>query len=79
MFHRMEQTTTERTAAVVRAEVARRKVRTQDLADILGVSRTTMWRRLNGEYPFNVDELARIAGHLGVPVSTLMPERDLAA
>lgn len=78
MFHAMEQTTTERTAAVVRAEVARHKVRTGELARILRVSRTTMWRRLNGDYPFNIDELTLIADRLGVPINALLPERDAA-
>ena len=75
----MEQTTTERTAAVVRAELARRKIRGSEVALLLGLSRTTIWRRLNGEYPFNVDELAAVAAHLGVPVSTFLPDRDAAA
>ena len=79
MFHRMEQTTTERTAAVVRAELARRKIRGADLAQGLGLSRTTMWRRLNGTYPFDVEELAYIADHLGVPLSVLLPEQTTAA
>lgn len=74
----MEQTPTERTASVVRAEVARHKVRTQELADILRISRTTVWRRLNGEYPFDVAELAAIADRLGVPVGTFFPTEDAA-
>lgn len=78
MFHDMEQTTTERTAAVVRAEVARRKIRTAELAALLDLSRTTVWRRLNGEYPFDVAELAAIAAHLDVPIGTFFATEDAA-
>jgi transcriptional regulator with XRE-family HTH domain len=70
MFHSMEQTTTERTAAIVRAEVARHKLSNRDLSELLGRSRTTVWRRLNGEYPFDVEELAAIADRLGIPLGT---------
>lgn len=78
MFHLMEQTTTERTAAVVRAEVARRKVRTSELSELLGKSRTTVWRRLNGTQPFDVDELTRIAGYLDVPVTAFFADQTAA-
>jgi len=79
MFHGMEQTTTERTAAVVRAEVARRKIRTAELAALLDISRTTVWRRLNGQHPFGVAELAAIADHIGVPIGTFFTAEDAAA
>lgn len=78
MFHRMEQTATERTAAAVRAELARRKIRGSDLATALGWARTTTWRRLNGTTPWGVDELSAVAAHLGVPVAALLPEREAA-
>lgn len=79
MFHRMEQTPTERTAGAVRAELARRKISGRDLAASLGWSVTTTWRRLNGTTAFDVEELATVAEHLGVPVSTFLPEREPAA
>lgn len=79
MFHAMEQNTTERTAGAVRAELARRKISGRDLATALGWSVTTTWRRLNGTHPFDVDELTQVASHLGVPVSTLLPEQEAAA
>jgi len=78
MFHGMEQNPTERTAATVRAEVARARAKTTDLARVLGLSRTTVWRRLTGEYPFNVAELDALASHLGVPVSTFFDDRQAA-
>jgi transcriptional regulator with XRE-family HTH domain len=78
MFHGMERTTTERTAAIVRAEVARQKVRTKELMDLLDKSRTTVWRRLNGTQAFEVDELARIARFLDIPVSEFFATEDAA-
>jgi transcriptional regulator with XRE-family HTH domain len=78
MFHGMEQTTTERTAAMVRAEVARRKIRTCELSDLLGKSRTTVWRRLNGMQPFDVDELAQIARFLDIPVAAFFADQTAA-
>lgn len=79
MFHGMEQTATERTAAAVRAELARRKISGSDLALTLGWSRTTTWRRLNGSSPWGVDDLSAVASYLGVPVAALLPEREAAA
>lgn len=72
MFHRMEQTTTERTASAVRAELARRKISGTELATALGWSRTTTWRRLNGSHAFDVNELAAVAEFLDVPLETLI-------
>lgn len=78
MFHPMEQTTTERTAGAVRAELARRNIKGRELAAALDWSVTTTWRRLNGSQPFNVDQLDQVAQFLGVPVATLLPEREPA-
>lgn len=74
----MERTPTARTAEAVRVELARHRVKGSDMAKVLSLSRTTMWRRLNGEYPFNIAELSAIADRLGVPVSTFLPEREAA-
>lgn len=74
----MEQTPSQLTAAVVRAELARRKLRGGDLADALRISRTSLWRRLNGVYPFDINELAAVAAYLDLPVSALLPDQDAA-
>jgi transcriptional regulator with XRE-family HTH domain len=78
MFHDMERTTTERTAAIVRAEAARHKLSTRELGKLLNRSRTTVWRRLNGEYPFDVEELSAIADRLGIPVGAFFVTEDAA-
>ena len=79
MFHFMEQTTSSRTAGAVRAELARRKLSGRKLADGLGWSVSKTWRRLSGEHPFDINELAAVAAYLGIPVGTFLPDRDCAA
>ena len=48
-------------AATVRAEMARRHLTQSDVADAIGVPRTGVSRRLTGQTPFDVDELAALA------------------
>ena len=67
-------TATARTAGNVRAEMARHRLTGTDLAHALGWSITTTRRRLNGTHPFDVEELAQVAGVLGVPVTELVGE-----
>ena len=56
-------------AAEIRAELARQRVSHAALAGQLGVSRPYLSRRLSGETPLSVADVARIAELLGVPVS----------
>jgi transcriptional regulator with XRE-family HTH domain len=81
MFHAVEHTTTERTAAKIRAELAARKIKGPQLAGALGWSKATTWRRLNAAVPLSLEELSAIAGFLGVPLTDLLPadERPVAA
>ena len=64
--------TAERVAANVRAEMARQKISQVKLAETLRVSQPAISRRLSGRVALNVDELARIADILGVPVAELV-------
>lgn len=66
------------TGAAVRAELARRRKSQSDMAKVLSITPATARKRLSGESPLNVAELARIANWLQVPVSTLRPQ-NLAA
>lgn len=75
----MKPTTRSATADNVRAEVARRRVRQADLADLLGISQQAMSRRLHGEVSLTVDELKLIAAHLDMPVHVLLGEPQAAA
>lgn len=68
-------TTAQRTGANVRAEMARRGVKQAELAGELGMSQSMLSYRLSGQVVFNVDELARVAAVLEVPVATLLDEQ----
>ena len=63
----------EKVAAEVRGEAARRRVQGMDLARATGLSESSMSRRLTGRIPFNVDELAAVAEALNVPIADLLP------
>ena len=58
----------------IRAELARSGTSIQELAEAIGLTRTTLGRRLNphGRSQLTIDEIEAIAGHLGVPVSSLL-------
>lgn len=66
----------EKVAAEVRSLAARRQVSNSELADKVGISHASMWRRMTGRYPFTVDELADVAAALGVEVVDLLPHGD---
>jgi transcriptional regulator with XRE-family HTH domain len=64
--------TAQRVAAEVRAEMARQRKTQAHIAQALGSSQAAVSRRLNGEVPFDVRELALIADSLDVPVETFL-------
>jgi transcriptional regulator with XRE-family HTH domain len=66
-------------AANVRAELARHNKQRQSVADLLGLSRMAIHRRLTGETPFRVDELSKIAEDIGVSVTALIGEEKASA
>jgi transcriptional regulator with XRE-family HTH domain len=63
----------EQVATEVRRELAAARMTPTELARRLGVSQTTVWRRISGEVAFDVDDLQKIADILGVPVGRLLP------
>lgn len=71
-------TTAQRTGANVRAEMARRDMNQSALAAQLGMSQSMLSNRLAGNVAFDVDELARVAGVLEVPLATLLAEQPAA-
>lgn len=58
-------------AANIRAELARRLIQQSVLVDLLGLTHSSISRRLRGEVPFRDSELAIIAEHLDVDMSAL--------
>jgi transcriptional regulator with XRE-family HTH domain len=72
-------TTTPSDAAVageIRAELGRQRLTQIELAIRLGEKRSWVARRLIGETPITVTDLARIADALGVPASTFTVALD---
>ncbi|MBM4517522.1 helix-turn-helix domain-containing protein [Rhodococcus hoagii] len=62
----------ERVAANVRAEMARHRVTQSTLAKKLHCSQQALSRRINGRYPFDVNELGVIADVLGIGFEDLV-------
>lgn len=58
----------------VRAELARRQAPAQSLSPLLGVSEATIYRRLNGEADWPLDDAMTVARHLGVSLAGLTSE-----
>lgn len=50
-----------------------------EVAARIGISRSTLARRLAGEHPFYVEELAHVGNLLGVQVSELMRRAEETA
>ena len=57
--------------------LARKRLSASELARRIDVTQPYISRRLTGEIAFDVDDLARIAKALDVPVSQLFPRGDM--
>lgn len=62
-------------AEELRVLLARRRMSGVQLAKHIGKSHTYVWRRLNGETAFDLDDLERIGEALGVEPVDLLPVR----
>lgn len=67
------------TATAVRRLMERDGCSQQQLAELLGMSQSSLSRRLNGEYAWRVTEIAAIARRFDVPLAELVPHDDAAA
>ena len=65
-------TWSDRVAAVVRAEMAAQQRPVAALAEVLGVTAPTAHKRLDGEMPFDLVEVERIADWLEITPSELL-------
>jgi transcriptional regulator with XRE-family HTH domain len=63
----------------VRAEIARRKKRQEDIAELLNLPRQAVSQRLLGRVDFRISELQAIADFLGVVISVLLADHSKAA
>lgn len=74
----MDQAPREQTAEAVRVELAKRRMTGREFGRRMGWRPSTTSRRLTGQYPFTIDELARAAEILGVPLVSLLPAERAA-
>jgi DNA-binding Xre family transcriptional regulator len=58
--------------------MAVRRISGTALAEALGITRSTMYRRINGEADWPVDDLERVADFLGIDVMDLLGKRGAA-
>lgn len=58
--------------ANIRAEMARQNKTQADLAELLGVTRQSVSRRMVGQVDFGISELTTIAEFLDVPIADLL-------
>ncbi|RIR58244.1 XRE family transcriptional regulator [Mycobacteroides abscessus] len=68
----MATTIDQRVAANVRAEMARRRVSQQTLANAMDLSFMSISRRMSGHVSFSISELYRVAEVLKVDIRTLI-------
>lgn len=62
---------TARVTANIADRMTRAGISQNRLAEITGIPRATLARRLNGSTPLTIDELGAIADALDIPVTTL--------
>lgn len=72
-------TATQRVAATVRAELARRRIQQTEVAARLGIVQASVSRRLTGDTPWDINELAEVADLIGVRVADLVADADVPA
>ena len=66
------------TAAAVRSNLARTYTTITEAAWELGISRSTLSRKVNGHTPFKSEEIRILAGLMGIhPVELLGPDQEL--
>lgn len=66
-------------AGAVRAELARASRKPAELAEVLGLSRPTIYSRLSGVHPFTTAELEKVAVFIGISAQDLMLSAALPA
>lgn len=66
------------TAAAVRSNLARTYTTITEAATELGISRSTLSRKVNGHTPFKAEEIRTLAGLIGIqPAELLGPDQEL--
>ena len=66
------------TAAAVRSNLARTYTTITEAATELGISRSTLSRKVNGHTPFKTDEIRLLANLMDIhPIELLGPDQEL--
>ena len=66
------------TAAAVRSNLARTYTTITEAATELGISRSTLSRKVNGHTPFKAEEIRTLANLMGIhPAELLGPDQEL--
>jgi len=68
----MSKSPAEIAAENVRGLMGRHQIRQTQIAVLLGISQAAVSKRVRGETPFSVEELTKVAGLFGVPVTDLL-------
>lgn len=68
------ETFSEQVAANIRAELARQRKTQAQLADVWGLTQASVSKRMSGTVPVDINEVAKAADWLGVPVSRLIED-----
>jgi transcriptional regulator with XRE-family HTH domain len=71
-------TTTERIASRVRGLAAENRFTQQRIANVLGMSRTSVTERFSGRVPFTAPELFTLANEFNTDISRFFPEQVAA-
>ena len=73
----MNTTNQQITAAAVRSNLARTYTTITEAATELGISRSTLSRKVNGHTPFKAEEIRTLAGLMGIqPAELLGPDQS---
>lgn len=63
---------TRRVTGAIKAELARRDLSGADLLPVLPLGRNAIYDRLSGKKSWEVEDVAKIADFLGIPISILL-------
>ncbi|AAT90023.1 hypothetical protein ATY41_02860 [Leifsonia xyli subsp. xyli] len=73
----IENVSAKKMGSAVKAEAARRGISVSSLTTVLGRSKPSVYRRINGEEPLDIAELDMIGRHFGIDLLTLIASAEL--